>query len=99
MEVVDGHVDHGQVVLLLGASLPLPDVRPGDDDDQLGGQKEGASNDESEGVHAAVGQFLLDEDFGHVIATAVPQIRHEIVGVPLLFQFLQSADAGSVKGQ
>jgi hypothetical protein len=64
VEVVDGYIDHGHVILLLGTPLSLPDVSPSDDDDQLGGQEQSSSNDEAERVDATTArQLLFDENF------------------------------------
>ena len=36
VKVIDGYIDHCHIILLLGTPLPLPDVSPSDNDDQLG---------------------------------------------------------------
>ena len=64
MEVANGHIDHGHVVLLLGAPLPLPDECPRDNDDKLSGQEQCTGNDETERVDATARQlFILDKYF------------------------------------
>ena len=98
VEIINGDIDHCEAILLLGAPLSLPDVSPGNDNDQLGGEEQGTRDDEAERVDATTArQFLFDKDFGQGrIAAIVFHFVDERVQIPLLFQFHDAV--GQVSG-